>query len=520
MAVVYALVSWGVAQVATTVQPTLLLPDWMPRLVVALLILGFPIALVLAWLFDLSSAGLKREAPAPSDSTSLPAPVTTPQLSSTGESFAHPDHRRSILVLPFSNLSDDAGNEFFSDGITEEILNLLARQSGLRVISRTTSFTFKQTTQDVRSIAAKLGVESVLEGSVRRAGNRVRIVAQLIDAANDAHLWSHSFDRQIEDIFEVQSEIAKNIVDAIHLEPEPCLECTPPTRDMQAYDYYLRGRQYFHGLTKSSLSASRQMFIKAIEIDPGFARAWAGLADAESLTAQWMERTAGHIDAADSASRKALELDPELAEAHSSRGFALSLKGDFESASREFERALELDPQNYNALYLYGRSRFAEGRPDEAARLWAAAHAAQPDEFQSASLRASVLRGLEDPQATEARQQAIDAILRRLELDPVDLRALYLGAGGLMDVGRVAEGITFANRALEIAPTDVSVLYNIACAYARAGYDDTALDLLERRMQAAGTIYREWVEHDTDFDRIRNHPRFIALLEKMPRLSG
>jgi tetratricopeptide (TPR) repeat protein len=317
----------------------------------------------------------------------------------------------------------------------------------------------------------------------------------------------------------VQSEIARCIVDAIHLEPGHCLECAAPTSNMQAYEYYLRGRQYFHSISQSGLEFARQMFTRATEIDPGFARAYAGLADAESFAAQWFERTRERLDAADRASRKALELAPHLAEARSSRGFALSLKGDFAAASREFERALELDPQNYEALYLYGRARFAEGRTAEAAALWLRAHDAQPDEYQSLALRVGALRGLDHPDTPAAAHMALAAIERRLELNPDDVRALCLGAPILSDLGRTQEGVALAERALVLAPTDLGVLYNTACSFARGGYHGRALELLERRMQLGATIYREWVEHDSDFDGIRDDPRFIALLARMPRLA-
>lgn len=523
VAIVYAVVAWAVAQVSALLFPSLLLPEWASRLVVVLLLLGFPVALVLAWVLEISPTGLKRESQDQSGAAAtLPAPVEAqcgPECPANAVPDSPVDQRRSIVVMPFSNMSGDEDNEYFSDGVTEEILNLLARQSGLRVVSRTTSFSFKNTQLDLRSIALKLGVETVLEGSVRRAGNRVRVVAQLIDARSDAHLWSNSYDRDLEDIFTVQAEIARCIVDAIHLEPGHCLECAAPTTNMQAYEYYLRGRQYFHTITQSGLQFARQMFARATEIDPRFARAYAGLADAESFTAQWYERTQERLDAADRASRKALELAPHLAEAHSSRGFALSLKGDFAAASREFERALELEPQNYEVLYLYGRARFAEGRTAEAAALWLRAHAAQPDEYQSLALRVGALRGLDHPDVPAAAQMAAAAIERRLELNPDDVRALYLGAGILSDLGRVQEGVALAERALVLAPDDMGVLYNTACSFARGGFHERALELLERRMQVAATIYREWVEHDSDFDGIKDDPRFIALLERMPRLA-
>jgi len=508
VAIGYAIVAWALVEGSSVVFPALLLPAWSSRLVVVLALIGFPIALVLAWAFEVSPAGIRRDSADAHSGGALLLPEGAPGLT---------DERRSVVVLPFTNLSENSENEYFSDGVTEEILNLLARQPELRVISRTTSFTFKGSSLDMRSIAGRLGVQIVLEGSVRRAGRRVRISAQLIDAANDNHLWSESFDREIDDIFAVQAEIAHSIVAAMNLDPSACPKCDAPTRDIEAYDYYLRGRQYFHMANESGFKFALQMFTKAIEIDPDFARAYAGLADTHSLIAQWLDRSPAHLEAADRASRLALKLGPELAESHSARGFALSLKGDFGAASREFEHALELDPQNYDALYLYGRSRFAEGRNTEAASLWERAHATQPDEFQSITLRSMALKNLNPEEAAIATRQAVAAVEARLELNPDDLRALVLGAGIMVQVGRHEEGIAMAERALELAPQDISVLYNAACCYARAGETEKALEMLERRLQRAGTIYREWVENDTDFDELRQDQRFKALLDRMPR---
>lgn len=522
-AVVYVVVGWLVVEVSSVLFPSLLLPEWTHRLVVGLAIVGFPLVLVLAWAFDLTPHGLKRDTSTKDTEVATVSPDVSPAEQAPQPATPVPapaertDDRRAIAVLPLTNMSGDPENEFFSDGIAEDILNLLARQPNLRVTSRTSSFSFKNTALDVPAIAEKLGVDIVLEGSVRRAGNRVRIVAQLIDAANDAHLWSDSYDRELEDIFAVQTEIAKRIVDAMDLDPDTCVDSVGNTDDIKAYDYYLRGRQYYHQITIRSLGFAREMFQKAIEIDPGFARAYAGLADTESIIAQWDEPE--HGAAADAASRKALELAPDLAEAHASRGYVLSSSGDYESAAAEFEQALALDPVHYESLYLYGRSRFAEGKLEQAADLWRRAHDAWPDEFQSAALRVGALTGvgLHD-EAKKANAIAMEAIDRRLALNPDDLRALSLGACVAHHEGREAEGLAMIERAEELAPKDGGVLHNVTCYYSNVGNVEKAIEMLERRMAVSGTIYGDWIDHDADFDNIRDDPRFQALVEKMPRL--
>jgi adenylate cyclase len=530
-AIVYIVVAWVVVEAASVLFPSLLLPDWSERPVLAMAIIGFPLVLVLAWAFDLSPDGIQREKPREETATANPAEAmldagggesTLPAPSRSAEAaLPRADSRRAIAVLPLTNMSGDPENEFFSDGIAEEILNLLARQPNLRVVSRTSSFSFKNTTLDVPAIADKLGVDIVLEGSVRRAGNRVRIVAQLIDASSDAHLWSDSYDRELEDIFAVQTDIAKRIVDAMDLDPDTCVDCGGNTKDIDAYDYYLRGRQYYHQLTTKDLQFACQMFRKAIDNDPGFARAWAGLADSESVIAQWVDPSPEHREAADAASRRALELAPDLAEAHGSRGHALSVNGDYEAAAGEFEKALALDPVHYESLYHYGRSRFGEGELEHAAELWRRAHEAWPDEFQAACLRVGALTGLgREDEALKANAIAMEAIDHRLALNPDDLRALMLGGCVAHKAGREADGRAMIERALELAPNDGGVLHNVTCYYSNIGDVEMAIEMLERRMAVMGTIYRDWIDNDSDFDNIRNDPRFKALVDKMPARPG
>ncbi|UCC14981.1 MAG: tetratricopeptide repeat protein [Gammaproteobacteria bacterium] len=527
VAIVYVVVAWLLIQIAEVTFDPLRLPEWAVTLVIALTVFGFPLAIVLAWAFELSPDGIKRDRPradtdAAANSASASEGEHTPLPSRAvmvdPEVPAGPvDDRRAIAVLPLTNMSGDPENEFFSDGIAEEILNLLARQPNLRVVSRTSSFSFKNTTLDVPTIANKLGVDIVLEGSVRRAGKRVRIVAQLIDAANDAHLWSDSYDRELEDIFAVQTDIAKRIVDAMDLDPDTCVDCGGNTQDIDAYDYYLRGRQYYHQLTTRDLEFACEMFRKAIDKDPEFARAYAGLADTEGVIAQWIDRSAEHVEAADSASLKALELAPDLAEAHASRGSALSVKGDYEAAAEHFERALALDPMHYESLYHYGRSRFGEGKLEHAADLWRRAHEAWPDEFQAASLRVGALSGLgRKDEALEANAIALEAIDRRLALNPDDQRALMLGGCVAHTAGREADGRAMIERVLKLAPNDGGVLHNVTCYYSNIGDVEKAIEMLERRMAVMGTIYRDWIDNDSDFDNIRDDPRFKALVEKIP----
>src|SRR5437868_6253250 len=234
---------------------------------------------------------------------------------------------KSIAVLAFVNMSNDPENEFFSDGIAEEIINALTKIKALRVAARTSSFAFKNKNEDIGEVGRKLKVNTVLEGSVRKAGNRLRVTAQLINVSDGYHLWSERYDRQLEDVFEIQDQIAENIVRALRVvlgeDEKRAIEKTP-TENVQAYEYYLRGRQAFHQFRRSGMQYARRMLDRAIEIDPNFVRAHAGIADCCSFLYMYWDASNANLEEADASCRRALQLDSERAEAHTSRALALT----------------------------------------------------------------------------------------------------------------------------------------------------------------------------------------------------
>src|SRR5688572_32166505 len=293
-------------------------------------------------------------------SGSLSTPSDTATLPQTTVSAA-----KSVAVLPFTNMSADPDNEYFTDGMAEEIINALNKVQSLRVAARTSSFAFKGKNEDVGEIGRKLKVSTVLEGSVRKMGNRLRITAQLVNVADGYHLWSERYDREMEDVFAIQDDISQAIVKALRVilsEGEKKQIEKARAENVQAYDYYLRGRQYFHHFRRKSLEYARQMFNKAIEIDREYARAYAGVADSCSMLYTYFDAREFNLKQADIASHKALELEPELAEAHVARGLAVSLSKRFDEAEREFEIAMKLDPKLFEAPYWYGRALQSAGR--------------------------------------------------------------------------------------------------------------------------------------------------------------
>jgi adenylate cyclase len=422
--------------------------------------------------------------------------------------------RRGIAVLPLANMSGDPENSYFSDGIAEEILNLLARIPQLRVASRTSSFAFRDTQKSLREIANALHAEIILEGSVRKSGNRVRITMQLINADDDSHLWSEIYDRELTDIFAVQAEIAGQVVGALSRGEAGDIPIYQATTSARAYEYYLRGRQFLYDWDRGRMLQSQTMFERAIELDPDYAKAWAGLSDVASMMYMWWDQSDAVLELADSSSQRALELDPSLAESQTARAFALTLLQSFEDATIAFEQAIKLDPLSYDAWYLFGRAKFAEGKPLEAAKLFEKAAEVRPDEFQASCLVATAYTAHGDVERTrDAAAKAVRRAEYHLSLNPEDTRALTLGGCTQNDIGEHERAIEWVEKAISIAPDDVHVLHNAGCFYAATGNIERALELFEKRL-ARADIYQAWIDHDSDFDSIRDDPRFLKMLEK------
>jgi adenylate cyclase len=490
--VTYAVVSWVLLQIGEVTFGPLGLPDWVMTTLVVVVIGGFPVAVILAWMFDIAPTGIRRD-----------------KLAAVSDK---PDGPPSVAVLPFADMSPDQDQGYFCEGIAEAILNALAQIEALRVVSRTSSFRYGSSSEDVRALGQALGASAVLEGSVRKDNDQLRVTAQLINVADGFHLWSKTFDRRLQDVFAIQDEIATSIGESLldTLVPVTATTCC----DVTAYEFYLRGRQFLHRFRKVDLEHARQMFRNAIDRDPEFASAWAGYADAYSLEIMYAEPDPSFRDLASEASAKALELDPDSAEAHASAGLAHLVREEFADAERELSRAIELKPNLYEAYYYFARTRFHQGDMDAAADWFAKAAEVNPDDFQSRLLRVQILRG--QGRMADARTEADEAIKvveSHLEWHPDDVRALHLGAGSLVLLGDEERADRWLQRALEVDPDDPIVLYNVACNYATMGRIEGALDHLEQAMEN-GTVSLDWMRNDSDLESLHGHPRYEALLAR------
>jgi len=503
VALLYIIVGWVVMQVGEVAFEGLGVPAWSLGLLIVLVLLGFPIALVLAWAYERTPEGIRRDRVNPS----------------VLRSGTDDDRERapSVAVLPFDDMSEKGDQAYFCEGIAEEILNALCKISNLRVASRVAAFQYGRKQADISEIGRKLRVKAVLKGSVRKSGDRLRITAQLVDTSDGYHMWSRQFDRQLKDIFEIQEEIANSIASVlsatIHRKPDHQQRRTDP----KAYDFFLRGLSYFARHTTQDNVFARQMFSRAVEIEPEYGRAWAGLAYTYGFEYMYFNASNVNLIEAKRISARALELAPELAEAHVSAGIAHCMSQSYKDSEAEFEKAIELDPKNYEACYFFGRAKVHEGDMKRALKLFESAARVRPEDFQSVLLQAQLYTSLGNrDKALEVTRKGIERVRAILELNPDDNRALNMGAFALLRLGKKSEAKKWMLTSMNNAPMDSIIQYNAACFFSLAGDVERALDCLENCLIKVGNINREWLVHDSDMDNVRRHPRYAQIISSFP----
>ena len=537
VAVAYVAVAWALIQVAETTFEPMGLPAWTLKLVIWMVILGFPLACALAWAYDVTPTGVERtRSPEESGQATqeafaagaLPAAKTDSTAIAADASHSPPltaeagSPLQSVAILPFINMSSDPEQDYFCDGIAEEIINALCCVRGLRVASRTSSFQFKGQAVDVREIGMKLGVGSVLEGSVRLAAGRVRINAQLLGASDGYHVWSQSYDRTLDDVFEIQTDIAKRLVDKLEITLRPGegeLLGRGGTRNAQAYDFFLRGQQQLHAYGDGVEAAA--MFRQAVKHDSQFAQAQAGLANAHALRWKLGNRlTPDDFAEALAASRRALELEPWMPEAVLARAQLMSAQGSNEDAERAFKEAIRLNPASFFTYYAYGRHLLGTGQAEEAVEHFRVSARLAPDEYTPLGMLSFALKNLgSKEESLEVAAQALQLLEKHLLRFPEDEAALGRGAimAAMRGEKRLATG--YADKAVKIRPDGYTGLYNAACAYAILGEQDRAIEILEQAVHnASGNL--AWLENDSDLDGLRGNPRFQAIIDRIRLASA
>jgi TolB-like protein/tetratricopeptide (TPR) repeat protein len=533
VAVAYAVVGWLIAQIATQIFPFLEIPNWVVRLIIVLIAIGFPIALVIAWAFEATPEGIKRTEVADTmpavagqkkhlwiyvvvigaavsvalfclgrytAGSGTPRPVTQPEARPGFQSQAATVSAKSIAVLPFDNLSRDPDNAFFAEGVQDEILTRLAKVADLKVIARTSTQKFKSTPTDLRDVAKQLDVTNILEGSVQKVNDQVRVNVQLINALTNAHLWAEIYDRKLTDIFAVESDIAKTIADTLQAKltgSEKQMMSAQPTNDTTAYELYHKGRSLWEKRTGDNIPKAIAFFEQAIARDPNYALAYAGLSDAYILVPFYAgtDRREAYAKAKEAA-LKAVRLDPNLAEAHLALGKVLFFSEiDLAGATREYQRAIELKPNDAGAHHWYGNDTLAAlGRFEEAISEGRRAVELDPLSIViNADLGATFYYAHRFDES--ARQ-----LRKTLEIDPTSFYAHYNLGIALQGKGDLSGAIAEYEKAKQLGDnTYVSTL--CAAAKAQAGDKDAALRML------------------SEFDNISQHREVVGYLRALLYLS-
>nr|WP_302477843.1 tetratricopeptide repeat protein [Ruegeria arenilitoris] len=428
------------------------------------------------------------------------------------------EKRQSIAVLPFSNMSGDPEQEYFSDGITEDIITDLSKVSGLFVISRNSTFSYKGQSIKIQQISSDLGAKYLVEGSVRRSGNRVRVTAQLIDGGTGGHVWAERYDRDLLDVFEVQDDVTRNIVDALKVAIAPMEKqaiARVPTTNFDAYDLCLQGRNLLYEMNRENLEKARHLFERAVELDPDYSLALSGLADCESTIYQYYSSDQTFIEAAISNCNNALALDPDLPEAHASLGIALFLRGSYCEAERMLGRALELDPMLYEAFWNLGFAKLLQNDFEAAAAAYTKASKVRGDDLQSHMMLMNCLSKLgRKEELVSMAQKSLSIAKRRLKLNEKDAPAIYVGAFAHIYVDQLDQAGPWLQQAAEIDSTDPRTSYNLACAFSKVGNVDKAIELLKQSIQAGRPIRMlDWALVDPDLAQARKDPRFDEVIK-------
>jgi serine/threonine protein kinase/Flp pilus assembly protein TadD len=422
---------------------------------------------------------------------------------------------KAIAVLPFDNISSDKENDYFSDGLTEELIINLSRLKDMSVISRTTTMQYKGAKKDIRTIGRELGARYIMEGSVRKFQDNLRIAVQLIDVDTDTQLWAESYKGKLADVFDIQEQVSKQIVDALMLKLSPTEKVVLTKRSTthpEAFDCYLRARNFLYRRTKSNIQFAIQLFQKAIELDPRYAAAYAGLGESYATFHLDYETKDIWIDRAIEASLKALMYDPASSEAYTALGLAYFSRKSLEEALVATMKAIELDPNSFTAYWILGRIYYTTDRYEEALHQLEKAVKINPDFHTAYGLLRMIYERLGDKEhLEEITKTLLDIFPRYLSQHPDDARSHIHYAIDLAQVGRTDQAKAEVAQALQLSPDDPLMLYNIACVYSQLGEKGLSVKSL-RDSIAAGLEDYEWIKRDPDLEAIRQEPGYIELM--------
>jgi TolB-like protein/Flp pilus assembly protein TadD len=443
-----------------------------------------------------------------------PQDVKVPTPTRETAPAAGANERGALAVMPFDNISPDQETDYFSDGLTEELIARLSLVSEIDLVSRWASKQLKERKHDVRAIGNELGARYIVGGSVRRFQDSVRITVQLVDVETNRQIWGNTYKGKLDDIFDIQEQVAQQISEALKLKlsfAEKVSLTKRQTVNAQAYDLYLRGQDYLYRLTKRSVEYSIQLFERAIELDPRYAAAYAACSSAYGQMYQYFAREEKYRNRAQEMSFKALMYDGNLPEAYTAMGLSYFIWGKLEEAGTSSRKAIELAPDDFVAHWTLGRIHFTNGEFQQAYDLFQRVIELKPAFISGYADLALTCDGLGRlSEARAARDQMLERLPNYILQNPDDSRARMFYAVTLAESGRKVDAIREGANAIEISPDDPMMLYNGACLHARLGESQRALELL-RQAIAKGQMNFGWIRNDADMASLRDHPEFIAL---------
>jgi TolB-like protein/cytochrome c-type biogenesis protein CcmH/NrfG len=423
---------------------------------------------------------------------------------------------RAIAVLPFHNISPDKETDYFSDGLSEELITCLARLKDIRVVPGTATMPYKGTQKSIGTIGEELRARYVITGSVRKHMDNVRIAAQLLDAQTEALLWAEAYKGKLEDIFEIQENVAKQIFDALSIKLTMVQEIALTKRstdNAEALDYYMRGREFRYKTRRKNIDFAIELFQKAIELDTRYANAYAGLSEAYSGLYDLYGRNPADLSRCAEASLKAIMYDSSSAEAHAALGLTYFYQGQLQEAVQACLKAIELDPNLFMGYRNLGRIYHLTDRDAEAAHMMEKGIELKPDDYTVMGILAGILVRLgRSAEWDDWQRRLLELLPRHLLRDPEDIHARLFYAGTLARASRRDEALTQARMVLAAESTDGVTLYNVSCIFSLLGDLDHAVESL-RNSIAAGHDNYDWIKRDSDLDPIRNHPGYIELMK-------
>ena len=507
VAVAYLVVTWIVIQVGEATFETLNLPVWSESLLVVFIMLGFPFALILAWAYELTPDGIVKEL---DGNPGHRIASERPQYDDAKANAEYPSP--SIAVLQFEDMSFEQDQTYFCEGVAEEILCALNEVDGLNVAARLASFQFDSKSADILEIGRKLNVSVVLEGSVRKAGDQIRITIQLVDTHNGFQFWVGQYNYYLKDIFDIQEQMAQAVVSAMRLSIGDNALTQPITKNTEAYDLYLKANNYFTRPDKQSILFARQFFERAVEIDPDFGRAWAKLASTYAYEHLCSDPNGNAKSEARRTSKIALRIAPGIPESHIARGIAYAIYLDYAQADLEFETAVNLDTASFSAWFTWARSKTYQGDARKAIEFYQKASEIRPEDYQSVLIQVRLLSALGDSDVvTEKAEEGLRRARAFLELSPDENRAWNMGAFALQTLGKTTEAIKWMETSMQNSPRNSILTYNAASFFALAGNIDKSLSYLAQAADS-GCLNLGWLEQDSGLNLIRDDPRYKEII--------